>query len=331
VRPAKPASANAPPGIIDTLSAGFEHVNKLLWIIAIPVVIDLLLWLGPQLSAAPVVHQLVGQLTALYANGAGGVVDPGTVNQALQGFDESAATFNVLSLLVFSLAGVPGMAPPSQSGTFAWQIGALGPFLGIALGLELVGTLIGCLYLGAIAQQVRDGRVSLSALARRVWLYWLSVIGFVVLAIVAATLIAIPIALAVTMVRLISPEIGAALATLLTLGAQVAAILLVIYLFFLVDAIVVSQVGPIRAAVNSARVVANNFWSTVGFIVLLYVISAGLQLVWNQISKNPFGTAVAIVANAYVASGLAAASMQYYQTRVARLPATRGVVDQVRA
>src|SRR5262249_16167577 len=155
--------------------------------------------------------------------------------------------------------GVPGMAPPSQSGTFAWQIGALGPFLGIALGLELVGTLIGCLYLGAIAQEVRDGRVSLGALARRVWLFWLSVIGFVVLAIVAATLIAIPIALAVTMVRLISPEIGAALATLLTLGAQVAAILLVIYLFFLVDAIVVSQVGPIRAAVNSARVVANNF------------------------------------------------------------------------
>jgi len=37
---------------------------------------------------------------------------------------------------------------------------------------------------------------------------------------------------------------------------------------------------------------------------------------------------VAIVGNAYVASGLAAASMQYYQTRVSRLPAGRGIVGQ---
>jgi hypothetical protein len=113
------------------------------------------------------------------------------------------------------------------------------------------------------------------------------------------------------------------------LCAQVASILLVIYLFFLVDAIVVSEVGPVRAAVNSARVVSSNVWSTVLFIFLVWVISAGLQLVWGAMSKTLFGTGVAIVANAYVASGLAAASMQYYQTRVSRLPAPHGVVGRV--
>ena len=126
--------------------------------------------------------------------------------------------------------------------------------------------------------------------------------------------------------RLVAPAAGAFLSALVLVGGWAVVIMLAFYLFFLVDAIVMSGAGPIRAAINSARVVANNFSSTVGFIALVYLISVGLQIVWGAMSKNPFGIAVAIVGNAYVASGLAAASMQYYQTRVSRLPAGRGIV-----
>ncbi|HUX87106.1 MAG TPA: hypothetical protein VMW65_08895, partial [Chloroflexota bacterium] len=110
---------------------------------------------------------------------------------------------------------------------------------------------------------------------------------------------------------------------------QIIAILLVVYLFFLVDAIVVSQAGPIRATLSSARVVANNFWPSVGFIVLIYVISLGTQVIWTSLSQSPAGTLVAIAGNAYIASGLTAASMLFYQSRVAKLPAARGVIGRV--
>ncbi|HLZ07816.1 MAG TPA: hypothetical protein VKT80_04460, partial [Chloroflexota bacterium] len=106
-------------------------------------------------------------------------------------------------------------------------------------------------------------------------------------------------------------------------------ILLVIYLYFWIDAIVVSDAGPLRAAVNSGRVVANNFWSSVFFIGLVLVITQGTMLIWKTVDLEPIGMVVAIAANAYIATGLTAASMLFYQTRVARLPAARGVLGRV--
>jgi len=331
VRPAKTVSANAAPGVIDTLSAGFTQVNRIPWIIGLPILMDVVLWLVPRVSAAPVFHQLAARLSDIYGNVAGSGLDSTTLDQARQtlgDFDQAAAGFNVLSLLVVNLAGVPSILPTSLTGAIGFQIISGWVLLVVAVLAELVGTLIGCLYLGALAQQIRDGRFSPLTLVRRVWTYWLSVIGFVALAIGVCLAISIPVGLAIGLVQVVAPGAGTALWYAALAGAQIVAVLLMIYLFFLVDAIVVSEAGPVRAAINSARVVANNFWATVGFIVLVYVISLGMQVIWTAMSKSPIGTVVAIVGNAYVATGLTTASLLYYQSRVSRLPAARGVLGR---
>jgi hypothetical protein len=199
----------------------------------------------------------------------------------------------------------------------------------VALALELVGTLVGVVYLGVIAQQIRDGRLSLALLARRVWRYWLSILGFFVLAIAVLCVISLIVGIAVGLVAVVAPPVGSFLWLLVTALAQIAGVLFLIYLFFLTDAIVVSEVGPIRAAVSSARVVANNFWSSVGFIGLVYVISLGMQIIWSALAQNPIGTVIAIAGNAYIASGLAAASMLFYKNRVVRLSAANGLPGRV--
>jgi hypothetical protein len=332
VRPAKSVPANAAPGVIDTLSSGFTQVNRIFWIVGLPIVMDVFLWLAPRLSAAPVFHQLAARLSDVYGNVAGSGVDSSTLDQARQtlgDFDQAAAGFNLLSLLVVNLAGVPSILPTSLTGAVAFEINSGWVFLVVALLAELVGTLIGCLYLGALAQQIRDGKLTPSKLFRRVWIYWLSVIGFVALGIGVCLAISIPIGLAIGLVQVVAPGAGMALWYAALAGAQIVAVLLMIYLFFLVDAIVVSEAGPVRAAVNSARVVANNFWASVGFIVLVYVISLGMQVIWTAMSKSPIGTVAAIVGNAYVATGLTTASLLYYQSRVSRLSAARGVLGRV--
>ena len=334
MRPVTPASNNAAPGLIETLSAGFEQVNRVLWIVALPILIDLFLWLGPGLSAGPVFAEIgswYSRMVDTYASVAGGV-DASTLDQARQAvsaFQSQAGQFNLLSLLVINIASVPSVLPPTHGAVPSYQVGTLGALLGIVLAAEVVGILIGCLYLGLLAQQVRDGRVIVAKLGRRVWFYWLSVIGFIFLVIGLTLVISIPVGLAIGLVQLIAPGVGVALLALASSAAYIAAILFMIYLFFLVDAIVVSEVGPIRAAVNSARVVANNFWSTVGFIVLIYVISLGTQVIWKALSDNDAGMVIAIIGNAYISSGLTAASLLYYKTRVSRLPAATGVLGRV--
>lgn len=329
----KPASANPVPGVIETLSGGFDHVNHILYIVLVPIVMDLFLWLGPRVSAEPVFTQLArwySQVSETYLSVAGG--DPSTMEQARQAMAElpaRAGHFNLLTLLVTNIASVPSILPSGRSDVMTYQIGSLGVAIGVVLATQVLGILIGCLYLGVMGQQVRDGRVALAALGRRIWFYWLSVVGFLLLVVGSALLISLPIGLAIGLIQLVAPAVGAVLWYLALAGIQIAAILVLVYLFFLVDAIIVSEVGPVRAAVSSARVVASNFWSTVGFIGLVYIISLGMQVIWTTLSHSPIGTVIAIVGNAYIASGLAAASLLYYKTRAARLPATSQVLGRV--
>lgn len=331
----KPAASTTPPGIIETLSAGFDHVNQIVWIVAVPIVMDLFLWLAPRVSAGIVINQVAAwysQLIHTYTSVAGGGVNAATIDQARQAVDaleKSGGSFNLLTLLVVNLASVPSIAPTPMAGRPVWQVGSLGVLGGVILATQLVGILIGCLYLGLIAQKIRDGKVIPRALVRQVWSYWLSVLGFILLAIGLVAVVSIPVGLAIGLVQLVAPAVGVALWFAALAGAQIAIVLLMIYLFFLVDAIVVSEAGPVRAAVNSARVVANNFWSTVGFIVIIYIILLGTQVIWTALSHNSAGLLVAIIGNAYVSSGIAAASMIYYQTRLSRLPAARGGLRRV--
>jgi len=328
----KAGSTSAAPGVIETLSTGYEQLNRVLWIVALPILMDLLLWLGPQITSGAVVHSVVQRLTALYGGVSADGLDPSTVQQSQQllgQVDHIAGSFNLLNLLVINLASLPSIMPTPQVGVPQLQLGTFGALLGVALALELAGTLIGVLYLGIIAQQIRDGRLSLALLARRVWRYWLSILGFFVLAIAVLFAISLIVGILVGVVAVVAPPVGSFLWALVTALAQIAGVLFLIYLFFLTDAIVVSEVGPILAAVSSARVVANNFWSSVGFIGLVYVISLGMQIIWTALAQNPYGTVIAIAANAYIASGLAAASMLFYKNRVVRLSAANGMLGRV--
>jgi hypothetical protein len=95
-----------------------------------------------------------------------------------------------------------------------------------------------------------------------------------------------------------------------------------VYLYFVPDAIFVSQVGPLRAVRNSVLVVRGSFWSAVGIIVLVTVLLLGMGRVWELLAgtlPGPLGVGVGILGNAYIASGIIAASMGFYRERIEHL------------
>src|SRR5579883_3162389 len=119
VRPVTPASNKAVPGVIETLSAGFDQVNRVLWVVALPVLVDLFLWLGPRLSSGRVFDEIgrwYNSMVDTYASVAGGV-DAGSLDQARQAVSSlqaQAGQFNLLSLLVINIASVPSVLPPTR-------------------------------------------------------------------------------------------------------------------------------------------------------------------------------------------------------------------------
>ncbi len=286
------------PGVIDTLSLGFSAITQQLWVLAIPVALDLYLWLGPRLSPLPLI-----QRASLYL--------PSAV-PAIQ-WQELLQGFNLFSLLALAILGVPslmaGVTTVSPLGHMVIEIDGGLPFMGWVLALLPLGLLVGCLYLGLIAQKVREKPCP--SLLHRIWGYWLRVILLLLIFMGGAILLGLPLAMGLTLVSLLSESLTPILSTLLL------ALLVWIwfYLFFAIDAIVISDAGPLSAIRNSINVVRRNFWSSLGLIILINVIGMGLSFIWRALGANPWGLALGIVGNAYVGSGLAAASLIFYRDR----------------
>ena len=92
----------------------------------------------------------------------------------------------------------------------------------------------------------------------------------------------------------------------------------VIYFMFTPDAIVLTEVGPLRAAYLSFNVVRRNFWPALGLMGSFLLISEGLSVLWRSQMETPIGLLVGVLGNAFVGAGLAFAAMRFYDDRLRR-------------
>jgi hypothetical protein len=291
--------------VIDTLSEGFGTANRRLWIVAIPILVDLFLWLGPKATIGPALS------TAVQAN----------FPQQYDGYEalvqQTIASFNLFSLAVVYLPSLVVRLDATPLASFTTDMAVNSPlsFMLLAAGVFLAGLWVSCLYLGLIAQVVRDGRTNLGLMARAVWRYWSRLIAFLAVVVVALAVAAIPFGLAYLIVSSANATAGEFLAFLV----QIAFIWAIVYMFFAIEALLLSEVGPLQAIRLSIVVIASNFWAAITLIGLSFLITLGLPLAWQFIAPYPAGLVLAILGNAYIGTGVAAAGFLFYQERLERL------------
>jgi len=298
-------------GVIDSLSAGLNFVVGRLWIVLIPVLLDFWYWLGPRLSVAP----LVRQVEAFVATAAqqSNVVTPLSIEEMQQVLEGLSQHFNLFSLLSAGLLGMPSLMGSASAGiggvieVHSWLV-----LLGLVPLLTLVGFAIGCLYLTLIANGLRAESPPPMAILRQTGLTWLRVLGLALILLFIAIAIGVPFAFLVSLVALLSPGVAMFLFALFYMST----VWIALYLYFVVDAIVINEVGPLRAIWYSANVVARNFWSALGLILLIMLLSAGLSFVWAGLGRiHPLGTVIGIAGHAFIGTGLVAASLIFYRDR----------------
>jgi len=318
-----------PPGLIETIQAGFNTVNRNLWLLLLPLALDVALWLGPQLTAGGLAESWLRQVAA----------PPGTNQEVVRTVEDNRraalesirgggglAQYNVLSLLAVpvlgfgvpsfrALEGAPGMGP-----TLALASGsALGA---TAVASLVLGISLAALFYGLMGQAVREGRVAPQTFAGEFRAVFFSTWG--VFALFMVVLIGLGLPLAGLLV--ITGSVSIVVANMLGSVAVGMLIWALVYLFFTTDAVYVSRVPPFAAVQRSVVVVRTNFWPTLGFIGLLTIISMGLPIIWSELahSLQAPGMALGILGHDYITSGVAAASMTYYKVRVARLEEVTG-------
>ena len=95
----KQTKSAALPGVFATLGNGFELTTRDLWLIVIPAILDVFLWIGPRLSFRPLIESLSAQLPPQPM-----LVD---VMPLLEMF---ATRLNHFTYLSVSLLGVPALS-----------------------------------------------------------------------------------------------------------------------------------------------------------------------------------------------------------------------------
>jgi len=295
------------PGVIDTIGLGFERLVARPYVIVVPVLVDLFLWLGLKVTAGPLTARL-----ARWLGDAGGSED----------VIADQRSYNVLEFISLQLPTVrlptlmPLLADPASFDLDGigsdlvlswWQVAA------VALAALLISYLIGAMYLRWLAEATsgRNFVVNLSLDLRAA----LRLLGWalqcaLIFALVAFPLIATSVALA---------AVGAGISGLIFALAMLPIAWGFIFFFFAALAIVVDGVSAIDSFRRSYRVVRGYFWQSLGFIVAFMLVTGGFPFFWRLLLNAPAGVAIAIMGNAFVASGMLAAAMLFYRDRATEL------------
>ncbi|HEX8968960.1 MAG TPA: hypothetical protein VF937_13830 [Chloroflexota bacterium] len=311
----------SPTGVIETLSAGYAAVNRQPWVLLLPIVLNVFLWLGPHVSYAPLVDPAVTHATEWTRQVALGprraFRDPqllDQLDQTRQWLIAASDDTNGLAALAWGPIALPSLGPlPSASEDAAFVDGWLDGLvlLGACVALSL---LLGGWFYGGLAAASTGARGGPLTAGRGILRAVADVLGLVALLIGGAVLLGVPVILLIGFTALVSPPVAVLGAVLLTAGMLFASI----HLFFAIDAIFISSAGPFAAIQRSVSLVRRHLWPTVALVLLTWLILAGMGRVWDVLAtslQSPFGVVLGILGNAYVASGLIAAGMVFYTQR----------------
>ena len=306
-------------GIIESISTGFDAVLHQPWLMAIPLLLDLFLWLGPQIQAGPLYDKIAPNIPAL-STSAG--ADPDTqlaIQQAGQMVQDFFTKFNLFSWLSAGPFGVPSLsagADPAAKNVFgvapqAWQVGDPGTYLLVVIGLGVAGLFVAGLFWSMASNRILGKAFDLPNLFRSGVVLWINLMIFMALLIGAALVLMVPL----TLVMALLGALSVGLASLAPAVALSLAMWALFYVAFTIHGVALYGLPLRKSARLSALVARVYFAPTMGLIGLSLAIYLGIGLIWDNFPIDSWLWLVAIAGHALVATGLFLASFVYYQNR----------------
>lgn len=296
--------AEKPPGIITTLSSGFDLTARHLWLVIVPLALDIFYWLGPRLS----VKALVEQSAAFFA------AEPSLSTMA-ENIVEAGTDFNLFTTLSVPIIGVPALLSggiPDNVPLTPTTIPVDDPFSWFLLFtlFSLLGLLLTTLYLvfisKALGRNLNDSDQEITWRRIPVGYFRLIGLGFIfILTLILISVVLLPIAFMLSF-----------LASSLSLFVLLFGFIIAITYFSLSIPGIIFRKRPLVAAVlESAMIVHGNLSSTLSLLLLVIIIGSGTNLFWQLADEGSWIMLVSLVGHAFISTGLVAAIFIFYRDR----------------
>lgn len=298
--------------MIPVLVAGFNTVASKIYLILIPVLLDLVLWFAPKLSVKnllmPLLDETISTLTKL------GTTDM-TATLAATGkiWTETLSQFSMLTALRTIPVGVPSIIARmvNQSNPLGTPLVIEIPSESLALlifvGLTLIGFFIGTVYFNLLSRNTapETEKLQLKQLGRQfVQNVWMALILLVV-----GLFLLIPVTFFISLFSIF----GSGISQVLILTAGFILLWMLIPLSFSPHGVFVSQQKAMPSMMLSARLVRNFLPGTGTFVLICALISEGLNMVWTVTPTNSWLTLLGILGHAFIVTGLIVSTFIYYR------------------
>lgn len=313
---ASPVFNPTPPRLLATLAKGFNIVASHVQLILIPVILDLVLWLGPKLRIKtlllPVVNDVVDKtLSVAPADMSAIVSSTRTI------WEQLLEQLNLFTVIRTFPIGVPSLIARGSSTTSPLAENLILETPSIQVGVAVVGLLLlfgfllGAFYFNQLSrysaqpQEKLDWKLFFNQFVQ-------SILLFLIL-IALALFISIPALLIVSVLSLVSPALG----QVIILMVAFLAVWIVMPLIFSPHGIFVMGHKALHSMQFSLRLVRAFLPGTGLFILVSALVSEGFNMLWQLPGTDNWLNFVGIGGHAFIVTALITATFVYYREGVA--------------
>jgi hypothetical protein len=315
-----------PPGIINSLKAGFDVIAAHIHAIILPLLLNLFFWLGPRLRIDAFFHSIKPNMISSWRASNMPVADIQKMIDGYEMYEKALPGINFFWLVRTFPIGISSLIFPEIN--VATPLG--NPIVMQTTAFDLFGWLILLTFIGWVGGALYFRMVARIAMADNEDAYIGSLRALVqtVLLSITFTILTFVIGIPLMLVFGLVLQLNEFLANIFMLILSLASIWLVVPLFFWPHGLFVKKQNFITSIITSIQMARFTLPTSSMFILTVLLLTVGLNYLWVIPSQNSWMTLFGIFGHAFVTTALLAASFIYYRDMNIWL---QMVIDRVRA
>lgn len=296
-----------PPGIINSIKAGFDTIASHITAILMPLLLNLFLWLGPRLQMSALFNSIKDDVVGIWQKGG---VPAEDIQRVLDFYNSTIPNINLFWLLRTLPIGISSLLlPHSTSATplgdpAIMQVSALN-FAGWIFLLTLVGWIGGGLYFRSVAW--------IAAPTDEIAVNIFSAVVQTILISIACGIIILVIGIPLILLLFVIIQLNVVLANFFMLFVSLGSMWVIVPLFFWPHGIFIKKQNFITSILSSIQLTRFTLPTSSLFILTVFLLSFGLNFLWNIPPENSWMTLFGIFGHSFVTTALLAASFIYYR------------------
>ncbi|CAG0954817.1 hypothetical protein ANAEL_00275 [Anaerolineales bacterium] len=313
-----------PPGIINSIKAGFDLIATHITAILMPLFVNLFLWLGPRLRMDTLFNSLKPNLVSFWRVLG---IPAEEIQQMVRGYETNLPDFNLFSLVSTFPVGVQNLFYsrvlrlifPRLSETHFFHSTGQTPF-GNPLVLQvdiwnfsswvfwliLFGWILGGLYFRNIARLVVDSENDRPV---RISQAILQTVLISIVWIIFSVMIGAPVLLVLGLMIQVNPMIALFVLVLLSFTSM----WVILPLFFWPHGVFLKHQNAFTSILSSLQMTRFTLPTSSLFVLTVFLLSLGLNFLWIIPPEDSWMTLIGIFGHSFVATALLASSFVYYR------------------